>query len=89
MCLYQVYGALPSDARSRQALLFNTPRTGFNTLVASDAIGMGLNLNIRWALFIISVHQAALAHPECPELHMGGQSSSPCIPTPSSVKTNK
>lgn len=45
----QVYGALPPEARAQQAALFNAPRTGFNVLVASDAIGMGLNLNIRSA----------------------------------------
>ena len=42
-----VYGALPPEARSQQAALFNTPRSGFNVLAASDAVGMGLNLNIR------------------------------------------
>ena len=31
-----------------QATLFNRPRTGFNVMAASDAVGMGLNLNIRW-----------------------------------------
>ena len=31
-----------------QAALFNTPRTGVNVLAASDAVGMGLNLNIRF-----------------------------------------
>lgn len=30
-----------------QARLFNTEDTGYDVLVASDAIGMGLNLNIR------------------------------------------
>ena len=30
-----------------QAGLFNKPRTGFNVMSASDAVGMGLNLNIR------------------------------------------
>ena len=43
----QVYGALPPEARSQQALLFNTARTGYNVLSASNAVGMGLNLNIR------------------------------------------
>lgn len=42
-----VYGALPPEARSQQAALFKTPRSGFNVLAASDAVGMGLNLNIR------------------------------------------
>jgi len=31
-----------------QASLFNKPRTGFNVMSASDAVGMGLNLNIRY-----------------------------------------
>ncbi|EFN55101.1 hypothetical protein CHLNCDRAFT_135006 [Chlorella variabilis] len=46
-----VYGALPPDARQLQASLFNTPRTGFNVLAASDAVGMGLNLAIRRIIF--------------------------------------
>lgn len=36
----QVYGALPPEARSQQAVLFNQPRTGYNVLAASDAVGM-------------------------------------------------
>ena len=45
-----VYGALPPESRWTQAALFNArgdsgPRT--SVLVASDAVGMGLNLNIR------------------------------------------
>lgn len=44
-----VYGALPPEARSQQAALFNAPRSGFSVLAASDAVGMGLNLNIRRA----------------------------------------
>lgn len=43
----QVYGSLPPSARTQQAQLFNRPRTGINVLAASDAIGMGLNLNIK------------------------------------------
>lgn len=39
-----VYGALPPETRSLQANLFNDPNSGFDVLVASDAIGMGLNL---------------------------------------------
>ncbi|BDA48563.1 ATP-dependent RNA helicase SUV3L, mitochondrial [Coccomyxa sp. Obi] len=46
-----VYGALPAEARTAQATLFNAPRTGFNVLAASDAVGMGLNLNIRRVVF--------------------------------------
>ena len=49
MLVWQVYGALPPESRAQQAVLFNTDRTGYNVLAASDAVGMGLNLNIRWA----------------------------------------
>lgn len=30
-----------------QARLFNNPASGVNVLIASDAIGLGLNFNIR------------------------------------------
>jgi len=46
-----VYGALPPETRAAQARLFNDPDSGFDVLVASDAIGMGLNLNIRRIIF--------------------------------------
>eukprot|EP01114_Cavostelium_apophysatum_P021683 TRINITY_DN7635_c0_g1_i1.p1 TRINITY_DN7635_c0_g1~~TRINITY_DN7635_c0_g1_i1.p1 ORF type:complete len:557 (+),score=152.89 TRINITY_DN7635_c0_g1_i1:1247-2917(+) len=46
-----VYGSLPPEARRQQAELFNSPDSGYDVLVASDAIGMGLNLNIRRILF--------------------------------------
>lgn len=39
-----VYGGLPPETRSRQAELFNDPDSGYDFLVATDAIGMGLNL---------------------------------------------
>ena len=39
-----VYGRLPPEIRAEQAALFNDPNSGFDVLVASDAIGMGLNL---------------------------------------------
>ena len=38
------YGGLPPESRSQQAKLFNEPNSGYDVLVASDAIGMGLNL---------------------------------------------
>lgn len=34
-----------------QALMFNDARSDFDVLVASDAIGMGLNLNISRIIF--------------------------------------
>lgn len=46
-----IYGQLPPETRSTQARLFNENDSGFDVLVASDAIGMGLNLNIRRIIF--------------------------------------
>ena len=39
-----VYGSLPPEIRAQQAKLFNDPANDYDILVASDAIGMGLNL---------------------------------------------
>lgn len=39
-----VYGSLPAEIRTQQAQLFNDPDNDYDVLVASDAIGMGLNL---------------------------------------------
>lgn len=38
------YGRLPPEIRSEQAALFNDPDSGYDVMVASDAVGMGLNL---------------------------------------------
>ena len=38
------YGRLPPEIRSEQAALFNDPQSGYDVIVASDAVGMGLNL---------------------------------------------
>lgn len=46
-----IYGQLPPETRSTQARLFNDSDSGYDILVASDAIGMGLNLNIRRIIF--------------------------------------
>ncbi|KAJ0043710.1 hypothetical protein Pint_19234 [Pistacia integerrima] len=46
-----VYGALPPETRRQQANLFNDQDNEFDVLVASDAVGMGLNLNIRRVVF--------------------------------------
>ncbi|KAG5518739.1 hypothetical protein PMAC_002708 [Pneumocystis sp. 'macacae'] len=45
------YGGLPPETRNEQARLFNDPNNDYCVLVASDAIGMGLNLNIRRIIF--------------------------------------
>jgi ATP-dependent RNA helicase SUPV3L1/SUV3 len=39
-----IYGGLPAEIRTQQASLFNDPDNDYDFLVASDAIGMGLNL---------------------------------------------
>ncbi|RMZ84678.1 hypothetical protein DV737_g894, partial [Chaetothyriales sp. CBS 132003] len=46
-----VYGSLPPDTRAQQAALFNDPNNDYDFLVASDAIGMGLNLSIKRIVF--------------------------------------
>ncbi|KAL5541522.1 hypothetical protein UlMin_009232 [Ulmus minor] len=46
-----VYGSLPPETRTRQATMFNDASSEFDVLVASDAIGMGLNLNISRIVF--------------------------------------
>jgi ATP-dependent RNA helicase SUPV3L1/SUV3 len=53
-----VYGGLPPEARREQAKLFNSSQSdpenatsGYSVMVASDAIGMGLNLNIGRVIF--------------------------------------
>lgn len=46
-----VYGSLPPDTRTRQATMFNDAKSELDVLVASDAIGMGLNLNISRIIF--------------------------------------
>ena len=46
-----IYGALPPEMRRLQARLFNERDNEFTVLVASDAVGMGLNLNIRRVIF--------------------------------------
>lgn len=40
------YGRLPPEIRSEQAALFNNPTSGYDVIIGSDAIGMGLNLYV-------------------------------------------
>ncbi|KAK4193856.1 putative mitochondrial precursorATP-dependent RNA helicase SUV3 [Podospora australis] len=49
-----VYGSLPPETRAAQAALFNDPKNDYDFLVASDAIGMGLNLEIKRVIFAAS-----------------------------------
>ncbi|KAJ5107278.1 hypothetical protein N7456_003953 [Penicillium angulare] len=46
-----VYGGLPAEIRTQQAALFNDPDNDYDFLVASDAIGMGLNLSVKRVIF--------------------------------------
>ncbi|CRG90618.1 ATP-dependent RNA helicase SUPV3L1, mitochondrial [Talaromyces islandicus] len=46
-----IYGGLPAEIRTQQASLFNDPDNDYDFLVASDAIGMGLNLKCRRIIF--------------------------------------
>ncbi|KAI9488567.1 P-loop containing nucleoside triphosphate hydrolase protein [Zychaea mexicana] len=46
-----VYGGLPPETRAMQAQSFNDPNNDIDVLVASDAVGMGLNLNIKRVVF--------------------------------------
>ncbi|PWN33592.1 P-loop containing nucleoside triphosphate hydrolase protein, partial [Meira miltonrushii] len=45
------YGALPPETKAEQAKLFNDPNNDVDVMVASDAIGMGLNLKIKRVIF--------------------------------------
>ncbi|KAJ2705108.1 RNA helicase, partial [Coemansia spiralis] len=47
-----IYGALPPESRVEQAKLFNDPESGYDVLVASDAVGMGINLTINRVVFM-------------------------------------
>ncbi|KAJ2393858.1 RNA helicase [Coemansia sp. RSA 2559] len=47
-----IYGALPPEARAKQAQLFNDPDSDYDVMVASDAVGMGINLNIKRVVFM-------------------------------------
>jgi len=42
---------LPPNTRKEQARLFSDPSSGYNVLVATDAVGMGLNLSINRIVF--------------------------------------
>lgn len=46
-----IYGSLPAETRVVQAQKFNDPNDPHQILIASDAIGMGLNLAVRRIIF--------------------------------------
>ncbi|KAK3914332.1 ATP-dependent RNA helicase SUV3-like protein, mitochondrial [Frankliniella fusca] len=47
-----IYGSLPPGAKLIQCQKFNDENDECNVMVATDAIGMGLNLNIRRIIFV-------------------------------------
>ncbi|KAL2023069.1 hypothetical protein VTK56DRAFT_3979 [Thermocarpiscus australiensis] len=57
-----VYGSLPPETRASQAALFNDPNNEYDYLVASDAIGMGLNLEIKRVIFESSTKYDGVTH---------------------------
>ncbi len=46
-----IYGKLPPDTRKMQARRFNLREDGIRYMVATDAIGLGLNLTIKRVIF--------------------------------------
>jgi len=46
-----IYGKLPPEIRREQARKFNDPEMNFKYLIATNAIGMGVNLKIRRIIF--------------------------------------
>jgi len=46
-----IYGSLPPNTKLAMASKFNDPKDTCKVLVATDAVGMGLNLNIRRMIF--------------------------------------
>ncbi|RAO67990.1 uncharacterized protein BHQ10_004002 [Talaromyces amestolkiae] len=71
-----VYGGLPAEIRTQQANLFNDPDNDYDYLVASDAIGMGLNLKCKRVIFQTLVKNVAggLARISIPEIkQIGGR----------------
>lgn len=50
-CCAVIHGSLPPETRALQARLFNDPKSSTMVLVATDAIGMGLNLGIKRVIF--------------------------------------
>lgn len=46
-----IYGTLPPRAKLAQAAMFNDPSDKTKVMVATDAVGMGLNLNIKRVVF--------------------------------------
>lgn len=61
-----IYGSLPPETRAQQAALFNDPDNDYDYLVASNAIGMGLNLSIRRIIFATTIRFDGLKYVRIP-----------------------
>lgn len=70
-----VYGTLPMENRTGQARAFNERADGYELLVASDAVGLGLNLNIQRIVF------ATLKQPGGKELMVGNSIPKSTLPS--------
>ncbi len=71
-----VYGSLPPETRAQQAALFNDPDNDYDFLVASDAIGMGLNLEVKRVIFETATKHDGMGfrHLSVPEIkQIGGR----------------
>ncbi|PYI36725.1 ATP-dependent RNA helicase SUV3 [Aspergillus indologenus CBS 114.80] len=71
-----VYGSLPAEIRTQQAALFNDPNNDYDFLVASDAIGMGLNLSCKRIIFetVVKMLPGGLVRLTVPEIkQIGGR----------------
>ena len=51
------YGRLPPEVRSEQAALFNNPESGYDVMIGSDALGMGLNLYVFHCVILYRIVQ--------------------------------
>ncbi|XP_052770482.1 ATP-dependent RNA helicase SUV3 homolog, mitochondrial-like isoform X2 [Mya arenaria] len=56
-----IYGNLPPGTKIKQAALFNDTDNDYNILLATDAVGMGLNLSIKRMIFY-SVTKIGVRH---------------------------
>lgn len=48
-----IYGSLPPNTKLAQAAKFNDPNNPCKVMVATDAIGMGLNLYVFFFFFLV------------------------------------
>lgn len=64
-----IYGSLPPQTKLKQAERFNNPNDPCKILVATDAVGMGLNLSIKRIIFS-TMHKTSVNSNEEKELEL-------------------